>query len=71
MRDPQFYPGALCVSGKGDKYYLLLSFERAGHQYERFWSYTFLSEGKVVEIDDWDPRVRDMNLIDNTMTKCR
>tara|TARA_B100000029_G_C17286385_1_gene855375 strand:+ start:605 stop:808 length:204 start_codon:yes stop_codon:yes gene_type:complete len=64
MHSPQFYPGALCVNSKGDKYYLLISYRRDGHQYERFWSYTFLSEGHVVEIDDWDWRVNDMNVIE-------
>ena len=71
MHSPQFYPGALCVSSNGTRYYLLISYEREGHQYERFWSYTFLSEGEIVHIDDYDSRVRDMNILDDTIIKCK
>ena len=64
MRRPQFYPGALLTDDKGLKTYLVLSYHRSGHQYERYWTYTVLYDGTVLEIDDFDFRMRDVNVVD-------
>ena len=63
MHTPQFYPGALLVDSRGIKY-LVLSFNRTGHQYERYWAYSILSEGKVILLDDYSQIVKELNLID-------
>ncbi len=63
MHNPQFYPGALLVDSKGTKY-LVLSCDRDGHQYERYWAYTVLSEGRVVVIDDFHYILKELNLVD-------
>ena len=69
MHSPQFCPGALLTDDQGKKY-LVLSHHRAGHQYERYYVYTVLSDGVILEMDDLNPRLKKLNLTD-TMTKCR
>lgn len=64
MRKPQFYPGALLADSNGADTYLVLSHHRSGHQYERYWTYTVLLNGNVVEIDDFDKRLIHANLVD-------
>ena len=63
MHSPLYSVGSLLVDKKGKKY-LVLSYHRAGHQYERFWCYTVLSNGAVTEIDEYDQVMKDINLID-------
>lgn len=63
MHSPLYSVGSLLIDTKGKKY-LVLSYHRAGHQYERFWSYTVLSDGTVTEIDEYDQAMKGINLID-------
>jgi len=68
MYSPQFSSGALLTDDQGKKY-LVLSYHRAGHQYERYYVYTVLSDGVILEMDDFNPRLKKLILTD-TMTNC-
>ena len=53
MGPPMHDKGALLVDEEGVDY-LVLSCFRTGHQYDRHWGYSVLTEGRIINIDDYD-----------------
>ena len=68
MYSSVFESGMLLIDEEGVEY-LILDYFRTGHQYDRHYGYSVLSEGRITEIDDYEMMRKKLRAVSDTKTK--